>query len=87
MWKAKKRNRNDIGSEFIGTIFWEKYQEMMKNNNKKSALPHLRRAALLLFPLKPELWDEYIRLRQEVFPGRSNNRRKLSELSREMEDL
>ena len=83
MWKKGKDN--EINSDFIGPIFEARYKEFL-SRNKKAALPYLRRAALLLFPLKPELWEEYMQLKGEIFKD-NPRKQNLSKLSKEMEGL
>ena len=80
--KTKSKTKN---IEFIGPVFEERYRELI-STNKKAALPYLRRAALLLYPLKPALWEEYMQLKKEVFKEK-NKKHRLSNLSKEMEGL
>lgn len=85
MWLFNKREKK-IDTEFLGSIYEKEYQQLI-DKDKKRALSYLRRAALLLFPLKPELWDNYLKLKNEVLNNQRYNKKIILDLKNEMEDL
>ncbi len=80
------KKKNEPSKEFIGPFYEKKYRELLKKD-KKLAFAYLRRAALLLFPLKPELWDEYLKLKNEVLVKKRTRKNILSDIKDEMEGL
>lgn len=83
MWKKKKNNEKD--TEFIGPVFEEQYRILL-SKNEKLALSYLRRAALLLFPLKPELWENYIVLKNKMLKNTPKTHR-IKDILKDMEEL
>ncbi len=81
----KKKKNNEKNTEFIGPVFEEQYR-MLLSKNEKLALSYLRRAALLLFPLKPELWENYIALKNQMLKHTRKSRR-IKDMLKDMEEL
>lgn len=86
MWFLKKKSNDKLPEDFIGPIYEKTYRHLIKKD-KKQALPYIRRAALLLFPLKPELWSEYITLKKEILQRQKPKKVDLSKIKDEMEGL
>lgn len=80
------KRETETNTQFIGPIYENEYKKLIKKD-KIRALSYLRRAALLLFPLKPELWDTYIAQKREVFHSRRSKKNIMMDLRNEMEDL
>ncbi len=81
----KKKKNNEKNTEFIGPVFEEQYR-MLLSKNEKLALSYLRRAALLLFPLKPELWENYMALKNQMLKHTRKSRR-IKDMLKDMEEL
>ncbi len=81
-----KKKKSKLPEHFLGPVYERNYREFVKTD-KRRALPYLRRAALLLFPLKPELWDEYVKLKKEILHKKRSRKDVLSDLKNEMEGL